>query len=295
MPTVLITGASGMVGSSIQKLFADAGYTVRTLVRDKTKANGVNSFYWNYYAEEIDLKAFEGTEYLINLSGATVSKRWTLKYKKEIYDSRIMTADFLHKVIKANNFKIKKYISVSGTGYYGNSTTENLNENSPSGNDFLAMVCRDWEAAAKRFTDIKIPVCILRLGVVMHPKDGFVKRVGTLIKFFAGAHLGSGKQIISWIGLNDLSRLFLHVAEKNLVGIYNATATNPMTLEEIDNGIATYYHRKIILPNVPAWALKLALGEMSEIVLCSCHVSNAKIKTTGFVFNSEEFLEALKE
>lgn len=122
-----------------------------------------------------------------------------------------------------------------------------------------------------------------------------MKPVGTLIKFFAGAHLGSGKQIISWIGLNDLSRLFLHVTEKNLVGIYNATATTPMTLEEIDNGIAAYYHRKIFLPNVPAWALKLALGEMSEIVLCSCHVSNAKIKTTGFVFNSEVFVEALGE
>lgn len=171
MPTVLITGASGMVGSSIQKLFADAGYNVRTLVRDKKKANGVNSFYWNYYAEEIDLKAFEGTEYIINLSGANVSKRWNLKYKKEIYDSRIMTADFLHKVIKSNNFKIKKYISVSGTGYYGNSTTENLNENSPSGNDFLAMVCRDWEAAVNGLLILKYRYvfyawewsCILRM------------------------------------------------------------------------------------------------------------------------------------
>ena len=296
MPTVLVTGASGMIGKALTKLLTDHGFSLRSLVRDKTKANEKNSFYWNYMAKEMDLKAFENLDYIINLAGASVSKRWTEKYKKEIYDSRIKSTEFLFETVKKNKIPLKKFISASATGYYGDSSLQNLNEESANGKDFLAKVCLDWEQAALKFNLINIPACILRLGVVMTPVDGFVKRVSSPIKFYFGAHLGSGKQYISWIALEDLINLFLFAIQKpELEGIYNAIASTPLTLEQIDNAMAAFYHTKIWLPNIPAWALKLALGEMAVIVLASCNASNVKIKRAGFVFGVEEFRKALEQ
>jgi uncharacterized protein (TIGR01777 family) len=295
MSIVLITGGSGMIGKAVAAHLISKGYSVRFLLRDKHKTNGSSTFYWNYQSEEIDENAFDNVDYVINLAGATINQRWTFKHKQEIYDSRIMSTNFLFNHIKKNRIKIKKFISVSATGYYGDTTAEKLNENSPSGNDFLAMVCRDWENSAKQFNDIKTPVCILRLGVVMSVKGGFVKGISNLIKKYLGVHLGSGKQFVSWIALSDLCNLFTHTIEKNLVGTYNATASNPMTMEQIDNAIAKFYHRKIWLPNISAKLLKMVLGEMSSMILSSCRTSNEKIKTTGFVFQYEEFDKILNE
>ncbi len=294
MPSVILTGASGMIGKALQNYLIQCGYAVKTLVRDKKKADGINSFFWDYHAEEIDLKVFETSDYIIHLAGANVSKRWTFKYKKEIYDSRIMSTDFLFKIIKSKNIRIKKMISISGTGYYGDTTTLGLNENSPTGNDFLAMVCRDWENSAKQMSSLKIPVCIFRLGVVMSPKGGFLKRIATPIKYFVGVHLGDAQQMLSWLSIHDLCRLFVHAIEKNLVGTYNATASLPITLEQIDNTLAAHLHRKIVLPNIPEWILKLVLGEMSTMILTNCHASNEKIKNTGFAFEDENFSAVLK-
>jgi uncharacterized protein (TIGR01777 family) len=295
MAIILFTGGTGMIGTALIKKLHDNGHSTRILVRDKTKADGINKFYWNYYNEEIDLRAFENLDYIINLAGANIGKRWTFKYKKEIYDSRIMSTEFLFQTIKKNNLRIKKIFSANAVGYYGNSESQNLQENSPTGKDFLAMVCRDWENAVREFNTIKIPSCIFRQGVVITHTGGFVKRISLPIKFFIGAHLGSGQQFISWISLADLCRLYLHAIEKNLVGTFNAVSTNPLTLEQIDNEIAKYYHRKIWLPNIPEWALSLVLGELSQSVLESVHTSNEKIKTTGFIFQHEDFGEALKQ
>ncbi len=295
MPSVLLTGASGMIGQAIHKHLIMGGFTVRILVRDRKKADGKNSFFWDYLSEEIDLKAFENMDYIIHLSGANVSKRWTFKYKKEIYDSRIMSTDFLFQTIKNRNIRIKKILSVSGTGYYGNTPTTGLLESSPTGNDFLSMVCRDWENSVKQFSTLKIPVCIFRVGVVISRKGGFIKRVGTPLKYFLGVHLGPGKQMVSWISMIDLCRLFTHAIEKNLTGIFNATASTPITMRQIDDSLAQYYHRKIWLPAIPEWFIKLVLGEMSAIVFTNCHTRNEKIKNTRFTFEQEDFIRALAQ
>lgn len=294
MPIVLLTGASGMVGKALKLQLTNQGLTVRSLIRNQEKADGIHTFYWNYAKEEMDLNALKDVDYIIHLSGATVSKRWTFEYKKEIYDSRIMSTDFLFKTIQKEKLRLKKFICVSGSGFYGDTQEQNITETSPSGKDFLAMVCRDWENAAQQFNSIKIPVCILRLGVVMSPNEGFIKTVSAPIKWFVGADLGTGQQMIPWIGLLDLCRLFLHVIDKNLVGIYNAASSHPMTLEAIDKAIAKHYHRPLWLPNIPAWLLKKVLGEMSLIVLGSCATSNAKIKNTGFEFLAESFEKTLE-
>ncbi len=294
MNTILFTGGSGMVGQAVAKLLKQEGYIVRNLVRDKNKADGINSFYWNYTNQEIDVKAFGNLDYIINLAGANVAKRWNDKYKVEIYESRIKSTNFLFEFIKKNNIPLKKFISASATGFYGDSPLSNREENSPAANDFLAQVCKEWEKAALQFNSIGIPVCIFRIGVVITPGGGFVKQVSAPMKYNLGAHLGTGKQYISWIALSDLSKLFLFAIQNStLEGIFNATASTPLTLEQIDNIIASYYHKKIWLPNVPAWALKLALGEMSSFVLGNTNVSNDKIKSAGFVFGVEEFRKAL--
>ena len=295
MPIVLITGAGGMIGKKLVAALQTNGYSIRSLVRNHAMANGKDRFYYNYQENEIDPSALRDLDYIINLAGANVSKRWTQAYKKEVYESRINTTKFLFESVKKYNIPLKKFISASAIGYYGDSEKHNLIETDATGSDFLARVCHDWEQAASQFDTLNIPLCIFRIGVVITPEGGFVKSVSAPIKFNLGAHLGTGKQFISWIALDDLVSLFLVAVEKPaLVGTYNAVASNPHTLEQIDNTMATFYRKKIWLPNIPAWALKLALGEMSTIVLASTHASNAKIKETGFVFRHEDFAKGLE-
>jgi len=294
MALILILGARGLIGRNLKAHLTMQGHEVRYFVREQRKADDITSFYWNYEREEVDIKAFRDVDYIINLSGANISKRWTFKYKKEIYDSRIMTLQFLYNILKKHQIRVKKIISVSGTGYYGDTLEQHCTETSATGKDFLAMVCRDWEDAANKFNEMKISTCILRLGVVMSLKGGFIPRIATPMRFFVGTHLGTGKQVVSWISLNDACRLFEHVIEKNLVGTYNATSSNPLSLEEIDNSIAQFYHRKIWLPNVPTKLVKLLLGEMSAIVLSSCWTDNNRIKNTGFTFQEEQFDHCLR-
>jgi uncharacterized protein (TIGR01777 family) len=294
MTAILLTGAGGMIGKALTKHLEQDGYTCKALVRDRTKADGKTRFFWDYLNKEIDLAAFENIDFIINLAGATVDHRWTKKYKQEIYDSRVASTHFLFETLRDNQISLSKFISTSVSGIYGDSPDRAITEDHSFGNDFLAKVGQDWEKAANQFEQIRIPTCLLRLGVVMAPGQGFIKRLSAPVKWGVGTHIGSGMQYISWLALSDLCKLFVFtLRNEKMLGAFNACTSTPLTLKEINTLIASSLHRKIILPNVPGWALKMVLGEMAEIVLTSCHMSNAKLKAAGFAFECEEFGDVL--
>jgi uncharacterized protein (TIGR01777 family) len=296
MEKILIAGGSGLVGSSLAALLADNGYEVRLLVRNRNKSDGKKYFFWNYEERFMEDRALEGVSYIINLSGANIgTHRWTRSYKKEIYSSRIHSTEFLLEKVRSSGIQLKKFICASATGYYGNNPNTDLTESTPPGNNFLAGVCDAWEKAASRFGDAGIPYCIFRMGVVMTSKGGFIQVVSRLIKRGLGAHLGSGRQYISWISMGDLCDLYLLAVENSgITGIYNAVSSTPLHASEIDDILAMHYGKKIWLPNVPAIALKIFLGEQSSIILDSCHASNSRLLLAGYRFMNEDFTSVLK-
>lgn len=295
MPVILITGAGGLIGRSLEKALKAKSYTVRKLVRDPEKANGVDTFYWNYKEGVLQSGALTDVEYIINLSGANVSRwPWSKSYKKEIYDSRIESTRFLRENVSAQNIPLKKFISASGIGIYGDTGIKPVDESDPFGNDFLARVCVDWEKEANAFSEKQIPVCIFRIGVVLTSKGGFLPKVSLPVNYFAGTVPGSGKQIISWIGLQDLIQMMVFALDHSTVtGTFNACSSQPVTMQTMMQTIANTRHRPLWLPNVPGWLLKGVLGEMSTVVLSGCAARNQKIKDTGFQFRFDTLTDAL--
>jgi uncharacterized protein (TIGR01777 family) len=295
METVLLTGGSGLVGRNLIRTLNDNGFNTRVLIRQKEKADGNRSFFWDYKNKFIDANALAGIDYIINLAGANIgTKRWTHSYKKEIYESRVESTRFLFEAIQKSNTRLKKFISASATGYYGDNHKTNLKEEDLPGNDFLSKVCRDWETESLRFSELKIPVCIFRMGVVMTKQGGFIPLISEMIKRGLGAHLGSGEQYISWISSNDLNDIYLLAVENpGIAGIYNAVSSQPLKASVIDNMIADHYGKKIWLPNIPSFFLKLILGEKSAIILNSCHADNSKLKNAGYKFIDEDFAKVI--
>lgn len=296
MSVVLITGAGGLIGRALEKALKARKFEVRKLVRTREKANGVDSFYWNYLTRELQDGALTGVDYIINLSGANVSRwPWSASYKNEVYSSRIDSTRFLCEKVFEQNIPLKKFISASGIGVYGDTGSAVMNEDAPHGSDFLAQVCTAWEQEALAFGSRGIPVCVFRIGVVLTHLGGFLPKVSLPFKFYAGAVPGNGNQIISWIALDDLVGMFIYAVENNPVtGVFNACASQPVTMTGMMQAIARSMHRTLWVPNIPGWILKTVLGEMSLVVLAGCAADNTKIKNAGFGFQMDNLEKALE-
>lgn len=303
MATVLLTGGTGMIGTQLQKFLCENGYNVIVLIRDtamkKSSFNKKISFAkWNVEKGEVDKAAITNADYIIHLAGANIAeKKWTGKRKKEIIESRTKSGDLLMKSLKEIPNKVKAVISASAIGWYGKdnlsqvfSKEEGLKngfkENAPAANDFLGNTCRLWEASIKPVEQLNKRLIIFRFGIVLSNEGGALAEFKKPLKFGVAAILGSGKQIVSWIHVDDLCRLLLFAIEhENVSGIYNAVAPKPVTNKQLTLTLAKQMRGKFYIPmHVPAAALKLAMGELSIEVLKSTAVNGDKVKDAGFKF-----------
>ena len=300
MKNILITGGTGLVGQRLTQLLLEKGYVVRYLSRSAgTTAQGVQKYEWDLKNQTIDQEAIAWADAIINLAGANVGEgRWTKKRKKELYDSRIDSVNLLHDYIKAApNYKNKVFISASAIGLYGFGTIdEQFTEQSKPANDFLATLTKDWEVAMDKVASLGIRTAKLRVGVVLSNEGGALPKIAKPIKLFAGAALGSGKQLLSWIHIDDLCRLFIAALEnESYQGAYNAVAPNPVSNKEFTVSVAKILKKPLFLPPVPAFMLNLLLGEMASIATRGSYVDCQKVIQQGFEYEYSDHQEALKD
>lgn len=295
---VLITGATGLVGSEIAKKCIEKGIEVNYLTTSKDKIENkpnYTGFYWDPTKDEIDSDCLNDVDTIIHLAGASIAKRWTSSYKEEIIDSRVETARLLFEILKSSNRTISQFISASAIGIYPSSLQKLYTEDeSRIDESFLGEVVEKWEAAADKFKELNIKVAKVRTGLVLAENGGALQKMKEPADFNLGAAFGSGKQWQSWIHIEDLANLYMHILENALEGVYNGVAPNPVTNNELMEGIAKQLDKNVWLPNVPAIALKVALGDMSTVVLSSQLVSSDKIEEAGFSFKYKNLPKALE-
>ncbi len=294
---ILITGASGLVGTRLTELLLNKGYSVSHLGRSK-KEGLVKTFVWDINHSIIESGALNSIHTIIHLAGAGVAdKRWTKERKQEILESRTKSSALLYNELKNSQHSVTSFISASAIGYYGFEDNKNLlTELSDPGNDFLAQVTKEWEQEVDKISSLGIRVVKLRIGIVLSEKGGALKQMALPIKLFAGSPLGTGQQPLSWIHLDDLCAMFIKaVDDDQLKGAYNATGLYAVTNQEMTKAIAKVLNKPLFLPAVPAFALKIMLGEMADIVLNGSKVSSEKIQHAGFKFQFANLEDALND
>lgn len=297
--TVLITGATGLIGQEIVKQCHAKGIDIHYLTTSKSKlstAPNYKGFYWNPKNNDIDHTCFEGVTAIINMVGASISKRWTDDYKKEVLESRTKTAQLLQDTIKAHHYPIEHVVSASAIGIYPTSLTNYYEETSMQVSDtFLGEVVKQWETAIDGFKSIGCKLAKIRIGLVLAADGGALPEIIKPIKFGAGAAFGSGKQWQSWIHVEDLAALFVYAIQNDLEGIYNGVAPNAVSNQELTKIAASVLHKPLLLPNIPKFAMKLALGEMHILLFESQRVSSQKIESEGFDFKYANLRPALED
>lgn len=306
MATVLLTGGTGMIGTQLQQFLLDKGYSIIILVRDnvKNKSSNKNTSYakWDVEKGEIDKDAVASADYIIHLAGANVAeKRWTDKRKKEIVESRTKGGDLLIKTLQEIPNKVKAVISASAIGWYGKDNDQSkqngFKENDPHANDFLGNTCKLWEAGLQPVEQLNKRLAIFRFGIVLSSEGGALAEFKKPLKFFVAAILGNGKQIISWVHIDDLCRLLLFALEhENISGVYNAVEPQTVSNKKLTLTLAKEMRGKLYFSmHVPEFVLKLMMGEMSTEVLKSTTVNDDKIIKAGFDFLYTDIETALED
>jgi uncharacterized protein (TIGR01777 family) len=295
---ILITGASGLIGTRLTELLLQQKANVSHLGR-RRKDQGIQSYTWDVNQSQIDKEALKNVGTIVHLAGAGVAeKRWTKERKREILESRIRSGRLLFETLKKDNTRsVKTLVSASGVAYYGfGNKAQVFKEDDGPGTDFLSTVTQQWEKEADRFTELGIRVVKLRIGFVLSERGGALKEMAAPVKYFVGAPLGSGEQLINWIHIDDLCQLFIKaIDDSSMSGAYNAVGPYAVTNRELTKAIAKVLHKPLIVPFVPAFVLKLMLGELAEIVLKGSHVSSGKIVKKGFSFQFNTLENALED
>lgn len=308
MPSVLITGGTGLVGTAVKNLLLQKGYEVVLLTRSKNPIKG--QAYWDINAGTIDSTAIAAADYIIHLAGAGVAdKRWSLARKQEILDSRTKSSALLVKALQETPNKVKAVISASAIGWYGpdqishnnngHEASQGFVETDSSYPDFLGTTCAAWEASIAPVTSnapgLQKRLVCLRTGIVLSKHGGALKEFLKPLAVRMAAVLGNGKQMISWIDVRDLAKMFVYAIEhENLSGSYNAVAPAPVSNKTLTQTLAgVLYGKFYITTYVPSFVLKIMLGEMSIEVLKSTTVSAQKIQDAGFVFDYPEITKSL--
>jgi hypothetical protein len=294
---ILITGATGLIGTELVALLLQNGVTVHYLTTSKKKIESkpnYHGFFWNPNQGIIDENALMGVDSIIHLAGATVAKRWTSKYKQEIIESRILSSNVLFKALKDNPHSVKQIVSASAIGIYPDSLTKNYTEeNADIDESFLGKVVMKWEESVNKFKLLNIKVTKIRTGLVLSTKGGALPEMLKPINMGIGSPFGSGKQVQSWIHINDLVELYLFAVQNELNGAYNAVAPNPVTNKKLTQEIAAVVKKPLFMPNIPKFLMALVLGEMHTILFASQNVSSDKIEEEGFKFQYKQLDKAL--
>jgi uncharacterized protein (TIGR01777 family) len=294
--SILLTGGTGVIGSALTEQLLNKGYTVSHVSRSPGKDARIKTFLWDVPKGQIDEHCIDGVDLVIHLAGAGIAdERWSDERKKEMIDSRTKSIGLIYDLLKTKKHQVKAIISASAIGYYSDRGEELMYEDSPPFIDFMAQCCVEWEAAVDEGKALGLRIAKFRTGVVLD-KHGALAKMAMPVKLYVGAPLGSGRQWIPWIHLQDVTGMYLMALENdNFQGVYNMVAPNPVTNKQLTQAIAKQLHKPLWLPNVPAFLLKLLLGEMSTIVLGSTKVSAKKIEAAGYKFKFSEVEAALRE
>jgi len=297
MANILISGGTGLVGSAIAQRLISEGHEVRILSRNPKVSNNVKAFYWNVEKNEIDEAAFDGIEHVVHLAGSgIVDKRWTASRKQDIIDSRVNSIKLITSIIKKKNIQLKSFVGASAVGFYGMVTSEKIfTEKDGGSNDFLSDSCHQWENAYSEIQLLSLKHCVLRIGIVLSLNGGVLKKLLPIFKLGLGSAMGSGKQYVPWIHIEDLVEIFHEsLFNKKYNGTYNAVAAEGATNQYFSKQLSIALSKPFILPKVPSFVMKLLLGERADVLLKGSQVSNNRILETGFQFKFPQLLSALK-
>ncbi|WP_409415682.1 TIGR01777 family oxidoreductase [Flavobacterium sp. PS2] len=285
---ILLTGGSGFIGTKLTALLIANGYSVSILTRSERKASmGVTFYKWNLENNYIDKDAVLKADYIIHLAGEGIAaKKWTDKRKKEILDSREKPIELIFSVLKNNNKTLDAFISASAVGIYGAFTSEIIcTEETPAANDFLGETCQKWEAATNCIESLGIRTVKIRTGLVLGKNEGFLKKLVPIFKYGFGSIVGTGKQYMPWIHIDDLCAIYLQaIINLDMKGSYNAAVCDDTTNAIFSRAMANVYGYSIWLPKIPTFIVRLITGEMGEIILTGQRVSSNKIESAGFKF-----------
>ena len=295
----LLTGGTGFVGTNLTTFLIDKGYEVTVLARNPQKgpklSDGVKAIAADATKPGPWQDAVSEHDGLINLAGGSVFKRWDDAYKKLLYDTRILTTRNLVEAIPLETGSKITLVSTSGTGFYGFTGDQELDESAPSGDDFLARLAADWENEALKAKDKGVRVVITRFGVVFGKNGGALQQMALPFKYFAGGPVGSGKQWVPWIHIEDLCRAHLHLIEnKDLEGQFNYAAPDLVRNADLAKAIGKTLGRPSFMP-APSFMIKLALGQFGSVILEGQKAVPKGLLESGFTFKFPELNGALKD
>jgi uncharacterized protein len=294
---VAITGSTGLVGRAVSNFFKKEGYAITSILRSNDPSYVEHgSLYWDIPSNKIDAAHLEGHDVVIHLAGANIaSKRWSPSYKREIRFSRIGSTTLLCEALSKLTHPPKVLISASAVGFYGLcDPSVDIDESSPVGKDFLANVCHQWEEATKKAENAGIRVIHLRTGVVLSKKGGALAKILPIFKLGLGGKIGSGKQMMSWIALDEVPLIIHYLVHTSTIsGPINVTSPNFVSNMDFTKALGEALHRPSFLP-APALAVKLLLGEMGEILLLGgAKVIPKRLIESGYHFKYSDLRSAL--
>ena len=294
---ILITGATGMIGKKLIAELLQHGHHVSILTRKPVKIKDVQVFLWNIEKGEIDHSCLQGIDTIVHLAGAGIAdQKWTKERKKQIIDSRVDSTSLIYKAIRETGSPVQSFISSSASGYYGDRQDEILLETSPPGDGFLAECCILWENAVDAGAQLNLRIVKLRTGFVLGKSGGGLPSLAKPIQMFAGAALGSGKQWIPWIHVDDIVAMYISAIENDSYnGVYNGSAPYPVTNDTLTKSVARKLKRPVWPINVPEMVLEMILGKMSLVVTTSTNLSAQKVLDNGFKFKYVYVEDALNE
>ncbi|MGV8994188.1 MAG: TIGR01777 family oxidoreductase [Flavobacterium sp.] len=294
---ILITGGTGLVGNMLTKKLQDQGYEVSIMTRSPEKVKHLKAFYWDIKKQEIDEKCLDGIDTIIHLAGENIADgRWTDDRKKALISSRTESIGLIYDLMKRKEHQVKRVLSASAVGFYGDRGEEILDETSKPGTGFLAYCCEEWEKAVEQGTEMGLRVAKFRIGLLLTPKGGVLDIFKLMVKSFTATKLGSGEQWFPWIHSDDLIGMFLWAVQNDdAKGVYNATAPNPVRNKEFTKTLSDVLHRPFWPFSIPKAMFKLLMGEKSELVLMSTHTKADKIITAGYTFKFLSLKNALED
>lgn len=296
---VLIAGGTGLIGTRLTELLHEKGYSVAYLSRPGGNQNDkkVKYYPWEPHKGQIPDEAILGADYIVNLAGANLSAhRWTEEFKKEILTSRTDSTATIVDALNQLPHHVDCLVSTSAIGYYGWDNPGPHTEEAPAGTDFVSQVCVAWEGEAKRLKEGRTRLFIPRIGIVLSTKGGALAEMIKPMKFLAGAPLGDGRQMTSWIHIDDMCRIIMWGMENpDKSGTWNGVAPTPVTNKELTVATARAIGKPLFLPPVPRFALKIILGDFVDSVVSSMHVSSKKLEKAGFQFQFPRLHEALDD
>ncbi len=296
MKKIIITGGSGFIGTQLTRVLLDRGYSVTVFDRVAPKIihEQLTFVATDFSSDTGIVEPLQSADAIVHLAGASIFNRWTQKYKQEIIDSRINSARRMFEIIKQGTHRPGVFISASAVGYYGDRGDEALNESSPAGTDFLADVCVQWERAAHQFQELGIRTVSVRTAIVLGPGGGMMAKLLPIFRLGLGGRLGTGNQWFSWIHSDDLVQVYVHAIEQDISGPINAVAPGIVRNRDFTQILARVLRRPAWFM-VPAWVLRIMLGEFSRAVLSSQRVTKTVITDQGFLFRYPQLEQSLSE